>query len=162
LVERGLLGRRERLALLARELRPVLGVNPGLLQGFHHDVLPVFAAQEVPAAHIVHVAVAVIVEAIARHLGPLAPQHGFQVRVGRVDARIEHGHQHRRGRALGQQLPVRPVGADARHAVGLQVEVLPAAHGVLLSAGGEGGQGQQAEQGQARKGWQGRSTHQMG
>ena len=51
----------------------------------------VAARHEVPAAGIVHMAIVIVVEPVARDLSGVDPQVGGQVDVGQVDARVDQG-----------------------------------------------------------------------
>ena len=46
---------------------------------------------EVPAVHIVHIAIAVVVDTVAGHFARIVPRIGSQIGMGVVDARIDHG-----------------------------------------------------------------------
>ena len=76
------------------------GHDAGHFQGFGVDVAAVGPAQEVPAVHVVHVAVLVVVHAVAGYFFGIAPQHGLEVDVRRVDARVDDGHDNGLGRPV--------------------------------------------------------------
>ena len=94
-------------------------------------VLPVSAADEIPAMKIVDVAIIVVVAAVTRYFLWICPQIRAQVDVGRIDTAVDDGDEHRTRRPLaGEQLALRPLGADARHAVDGFVKALPVALGL--------------------------------
>src|SRR6185503_12091395 len=86
------------------------------------------AADEIPTSDVVDVTVVVVVAAVAGNLLGIGPEIRAHVDVGRVDAVIDDGDEHRAsGLTSGEQLATRTLGADARHTIRVLVEQLPLA-----------------------------------
>ena len=98
---------------------------------------PSCAADEVPAVHVVGVAVVVVVLAVAGDLFRVRPEVRPEPDVRGVDAAIDHGDDDRALRLLpGEQLALRLPRADADDPVRRRVQHLPVARGFGDSRGG--------------------------
>jgi hypothetical protein len=94
------------------------------------DVPAVRAADEVPAAHVVDVAVVVVVGAVGRTLARVRPERRADAGVRGVHAAVDDRHHHPPlGRGVGEQLAQRAGGARARDVVGRRVAQLPVGRG---------------------------------
>ena len=97
------------------------------------------AVREIPAVHVVDEAVAIIVDAVARHLARVAPHVRGEVGMAVIDARVDHRDDDRAG--PGRDIPG-PCGVDvgARDPTGLPgvVEAPEASERRVIGHGGRG------------------------
>ena len=71
-------------------------INPRQFEGFVVNTATVFAAQKVPTMHIVHVAIAVVVLAVAGYFAGICPHYGFQIFMFGINSTVNNRHDDRR------------------------------------------------------------------
>jgi hypothetical protein len=72
-----------------------------------------------------NVTVLVVVFAVARYFVRVGPHQHVQVLVADIDTIVDDRYNDGYGFTPPEQFTVRPLGADAHHAIGFRVEVMP-------------------------------------
>ena len=67
--------------------------NPGcLIRILLHILFTIPAAYKIPAINIIYISILIIINTITRNFFGIFPEYGFQIFMGRINTRINYGH----------------------------------------------------------------------